>query len=180
VKTCAICPQPTLTYYCTHHKKQRSRSRSKRRRLRKRCSVCNGPVTTGVKYCDEHRLAIDRERRRTRKRVARDKLRASNPLEYSLKQRARKLRVGWQDLLSLLEAQQYRCAYTGELLTVGTMHLDHVVPRSRGGNNSVSNLQWITARINRMKSDLDHGEFLRLCEEIVERWQSKQSQLRIA
>jgi 5-methylcytosine-specific restriction endonuclease McrA len=74
----------------------------------------------------------------------------------------------WAELRDLLEQQGGRCAYSGELLILGqNMSLDHKTPRSRGGGNELSNLQWVTWRINLMKNDLTHEEFLRMCALVV-------------
>lgn len=65
---------------------------------------------------------------------------------------------------AIFEEQQGRCAYTGELLVPGTnASLDHKLPMSRGGKHEKVNLQWVTGRINSMKSDLTHEEFIALC-----------------
>jgi CRISPR/Cas system Type II protein with McrA/HNH and RuvC-like nuclease domain len=81
-----------------------------------------------------------------------------------------------------LEKQNYRCAYTGELLVVGEQKatIDHKRPISRGGDDSVDNLHWITKRMNEMKGAFTHEEFLETCQTITEIWQKKQNQLRIA
>jgi hypothetical protein len=71
----------------------------------------------------------------------------------------------------LWDQQDGRCAYTGERLVPGrTASIDHVQPRSRDGKDCVSNLQWVTKAINRMKSDLDHHEFLDTCRLIAARF----------
>jgi 5-methylcytosine-specific restriction endonuclease McrA len=73
----------------------------------------------------------------------------------------------WTELRDLLAHQNNRCAYTGELLITGqNMSLDHKVPRSRGGGDELSNLQWVTWRVNLMKSDMTHEEFLSMCWKI--------------
>jgi 5-methylcytosine-specific restriction endonuclease McrA len=70
-------------------------------------------------------------------------------------------------LRDLFEAQQRTCAYTGEVLIPGiNASLDHKIPTSRGGTNDRENLQWVTARVNSMKSDLTHEEFVALCRHI--------------
>ena len=65
---------------------------------------------------------------------------------------------------AIFEAQNSRCAYTNELLIPGiNASIDHKIPLSRGGNNEHSNLQWVTLRINSMKNDMTHDEFLAIC-----------------
>ena len=65
---------------------------------------------------------------------------------------------------NLFLSQGGRCAYTDEVLVAGqNASLDHKIPVSRGGDGSLSNLQWVTIKTNSMKSDLTHKEFVALC-----------------
>ena len=85
------------------------------------------------------------------------------------------LRMGrthlWEELKALADAQGYRCAYTGEVLVPGAnMSLDHKLPVSRylESKSDIDNVHWVTYAVNRMKSDLTHEEFLRLCHQVCE------------
>lgn len=91
-------------------------------------------------------------------------------------------RSRWKLLKDLLESQNYLCAYTGEKLVVGEQvaTIDHKRPTSRGGDDSLENLHWITKRMNEMKGNFTHEEFLEACAKITERWPKKQNQLHIA
>ncbi len=76
----------------------------------------------------------------------------------------------WRDLGALFEAQGGRCAYTGEALVLGdNASIDHRIPRSRGGPNTLANVQWVTWTVNRVKTDLTHDEFLSLCSKVAYR-----------
>lgn len=46
-----------------------------------------------------------------------------------------------------------KCAYTGKSLTYKGMTLDHIIPRSRGGQNTWNNLVPCDGVINRLKAD---------------------------
>jgi 5-methylcytosine-specific restriction endonuclease McrA len=76
------------------------------------------------------------------------------------------------DLRTLWEAQDGRCALTGEPLQmiadrgVGP-ELDHIVPITRGGTSELSNLRWVTHRVNRAKGNLTDEEFFALCRSVV-------------
>jgi 5-methylcytosine-specific restriction endonuclease McrA len=71
----------------------------------------------------------------------------------------------------LLQQQGFLCVYTGEPLIPGVnASLDHKTPISRGGTNSIDNLQWVTTRINSFKNYLTHVEFVTLCSLISERF----------
>lgn len=57
--------------------------------------------------------------------------------------------------------------YSGRRLVPGqNASLDHLVPRSRGGTDTLENLQWVDLKVNLMKTDLMHDEFLALCAQI--------------
>ena len=52
------------------------------------------------------------------------------------------------------------CAYCGMPLSVRDMTMDHVVPKSRGGESRVSNLVASCSRCNRLKGARTAEEFL--------------------
>ena len=62
--------------------------------------------------------------------------------------------------------QRGRCAYTGKKLD-RTAQVDHKTPVSRGGDNSASNIHWVTADANWVKRDRTHEEFIGLCKDIA-------------
>ena len=45
--------------------------------------------------------------------------------------------------------------------------LDHKIPTSRGGFDTVSNLHWTTKQVNTVKSNLMHDEFINLCKVVL-------------
>jgi 5-methylcytosine-specific restriction endonuclease McrA len=47
-------------------------------------------------------------------------------------------------------------------------HLDHIVPRSRGGSNSLDNCGLASAKANQMKGDMTVEEMLDMCKTILE------------
>ena len=76
----------------------------------------------------------------------------------------------WEALLAILEAQEYRCVYTGEQLVLGVNDsIDHVLPRSRYPDLifDISNIQWTTRVINTMKLNLLDCEFLAAIEKVA-------------
>ena len=76
----------------------------------------------------------------------------------------------WLGIKELLQAQNYRCAYTGKELIIGeNASLDHVIPKSKGGSNSISNLQWVDLQINVMKNNMSHQEFISTIQLILSR-----------
>ena len=54
---------------------------------------------------------------------------------------------------SIRERDGNRCQYTGRLLHPDEGSLDHVVPRSRGGQDAWENLVWSAKDVNQRKAD---------------------------
>ena len=61
------------------------------------------------------------------------------------------------DIKTLLERQNYKCAYTGLILTPAVdASVDHIIPLSTDAEqyNKIENLQWVHSDINRMKNNI--------------------------
>lgn len=64
-----------------------------------------------------------------------------------------------------------KCYLTGEdinLLEVNTYAFDHVIPVSRGGENTLENLKICKTIANKSKTDLLFDEYLLLCKNVLE------------
>jgi hypothetical protein len=73
------------------------------------------------------------------------------------------------DLLVKLEAQGYKCPYTGHNLVLGNnAWVDHIMPRAKFPElaNDINNLEWVTEDVNRAKQDKTPEEFLALVKQI--------------
>ena len=46
------------------------------------------------------------------------------------------------------------CYLCGGSLNLGAAEVDHIVPKSKGGNTTISNLRWAHRSCNRIKHDL--------------------------
>lgn len=71
------------------------------------------------------------------------------------------------DLYDLLMKQDLMCAYTGEMIfydVVGSV--DHINPKANGGNNEISNIQWVSWDANQMKGTMRESVFLETIEKI--------------
>lgn len=77
--------------------------------------------------------------------------------------------VSVENVLRLLEHQQYLCALTGRSLTPQTAALDHIVPVRFGGEHVIGNTQVLHKDVNRAKGSLTSDEFTGLCRDVV-RW----------
>jgi 5-methylcytosine-specific restriction endonuclease McrA len=69
-----------------------------------------------------------------------------------------------------LKSQNYRCAYTGELIVLGVNDsLDHILPISRFPElrHDPANTEWVTRKVNCMKWDSTREEFLETARLVV-------------
>jgi hypothetical protein len=75
---------------------------------------------------------------------------------------------GVQMLKEIWAEQGGRCALTGAILEPGVdASLDHKIPRSRGGDSSRGNLQWVTTSVNWAKSNLSSEDFVEMCRLVI-------------
>jgi CRISPR/Cas system Type II protein with McrA/HNH and RuvC-like nuclease domain len=71
--------------------------------------------------------------------------------------------VHWRLLRDTFAAQDGRCPYSGDGLTLGlNAALDHILPTSRfpGRRFDPSNVEWVADWVNLMKQDATPDEFL--------------------
>lgn len=71
-------------------------------------------------------------------------------------------------LLRKLKQQDHKCALTGADLTPDNVSLDHRIPVSKGGSNTIDNIQLVTHEANRAKNTMTNDEFAAMCKSVVE------------
>lgn len=62
------------------------------------------------------------------------------------------------------------CYLTGEQIDLkqpSTYQFDHIIPASRGGDNSLDNLGICTKNANKAKNDMTQEEFIQLCHKVL-------------
>lgn len=62
----------------------------------------------------------------------------------------------------LLERENFRCFYIGKKITEENCYLDHVIPQSKGGDNTYRNIVATCYDANSMKNDMDVDDFARV------------------
>ena len=74
----------------------------------------------------------------------------------------------YKNLKKLFEQQSGLCKYSGRTLILQeNCELDHIMPKAKGGSDSLNNLQWLHRSINKMKYDFTESEFGELIQDIV-------------
>jgi hypothetical protein len=75
----------------------------------------------------------------------------------------------WIDLQELFNKQNGLCPYTGRQLIIGLdAEIDHIVSRHQGGNDELTNFQWVHRDINKMKAHQSHEQFIHLIQEVAQ------------
>ena len=72
-----------------------------------------------------------------------------------------------RELEELWDSQGGKCALTGRVLEKATSHIDHLVPKCRGGDDQITNLRWVCKDANLAKRGLLDTEFFQLCLDVV-------------
>jgi len=79
-------------------------------------------------------------------------------------------RDGGDLVRAVLEAQKYRCPYTGRRLTPGlNASIDHKNPKSRFPNQIglIDNIEWVDVQVNSAKREMTKDEFVTFCKLIA-------------
>lgn len=179
---CSPCEGQTLCLECKQKKRKTSKKVREQRKLNGLCPLDGNPAKKDCVLCQKctDRLRTNNSKRRqllleqhvclrcgrgnlTRIQMCQDcylKLMAGKYL--GSKNRG-------QELKRLLEKQNSCCPYTGiDLVLCENASLDHIFPVSKGGNDDISNLQWVYLPINSMKLNHTESEFLLLVSKIAE------------
>lgn len=75
-----------------------------------------------------------------------------------------------KDLINKI-GENPKCYLTGRQINLNNpseYHLDHIIPRSKGGNNSLENCGLACKRANQAKTDMTPEEFFLFCKEVLE------------
>lgn len=68
----------------------------------------------------------------------------------------------------MLEAQDYKCALTGRDLSPDSASVDHIIPLSCGGTNTIDNVHIVHSVVNQAKGTMTVDEFVAMCREVIQ------------
>lgn len=147
------CSKSTVSYYCGDNQKEKSKNRIKKRReniLIRKSEVFN--------YRKKERY----KKESLRKFQKRDND-FKNKIDIDIKQTFK-----WTDIIEKFGENTY-CYLSGEKLNLyeNEYNLDHIIPTSKNGDNSINNLGITHKYVNKMKSDLSVEELIIWCEKIL-------------
>lgn len=134
----------------------REKSREKIKKYRKDPSKNQGIKLSKRKY---YHLAGGKQVIRSRI----DQRKISDPFRWKADNRS----ISKKWLVQTWQSQRGRCALSGRRLDVLTLVIDHIIPKSRGGADHVSNYRLLCPEANSAKSSLLDDEFFKLCREIL-------------
>ena len=143
---CIECSNPANGLRCDTCNKRRAEKRKEKYqkwRTESKCCVCGKDALLNKNYCEQHYLM----------KVSHSRIGTSKH---------------WKYLKTLIEKQNFKCALTGDKITFNDdIELDHIVPKSRGGSNKLSNFQWVTKQVNWFKGTWTENELLTMFRKII-------------
>lgn len=144
------CAKSTVIYHCNDDQKLKYRDRQRKRRK----DDVIGQKLYRYRYKKEFFEKIRDFQRRDKSKVVPIK-------EYNF---------NIENLLNKI-GENPKCYLSGvniDLQNGKSYHLDHIIPASRGGKNSLDNVGILNSTINKMKHDLTPDEFISKCIQILE------------
>lgn len=160
------CSKGTISYHCGKGQKNK---KNKRQQNRRSISVLRNKIETFI-YRKQKRIIHDSDTRDARK-ILSIKLRF---FSMNRKIKTVKQKFSLQDLIDKI-GDNPTCYLTGRSidLTDGrSYHLDHIVPISKGGDNSLDNCEIACKEANQAKHNLSKDEFIKLCQEVINKSQA--------
>lgn len=168
IETKLGCSKGLISYHCGQGQKEKFMVKQRKER---RSNVLKSKI---IKFLEVHkrlRKKNDSDKRLIEK-ILQNKIRGFSLTERK-KGRYTKCKTMFKvkDFLKKIGSNPV-CYLTGRPINLEegrSYHLDHILPRSRGGDNSLDNCGLASRSANQAKADLTLEEFVQLCKEVVER-----------
>lgn len=155
------CSKGTVAYHCGEGQKEKTQERNKAYKNHKL-----------IKNLSRFLKAKQKEVYVEKGFIRNQELRLKDKVRLFQYDRKEKISSKSFDLASFLEIYQEnpRCYLTGkpiDLYNFGSYHFDHIVPRSKGGENTLENLGLTLNYVNLAKRDMTLEEFLQMCIDVL-------------
>jgi 5-methylcytosine-specific restriction endonuclease McrA len=147
------CSKSTISYHCGDGQKEKTDERRRKRRK-------NILLTKTERFIYRKNKNINETIRKFQKRDNSVKGSVDSNIETTF---------SWKDVIQKFGEDTY-CYLSGEKINLykDNYNLDHIIPSSRGGDNSLDNLGITHKIVNTMKSDLTPEELIEWCKKILE------------
>ena len=157
------CSKGTISYYCGKGQKEKNKNRRKKNRFKQHPIIQKIENFIYNKYKDPKNVNY---RKNTLNRNLSLKIQVFSRVKKGYKNMAFTVK----DFLDKV-GDNPKCSLTGkpiDLMKPRTYQLDHIVPKSKGGENNLDNCQLVCKEANMAKHNLSTEEFVKLCREVVE------------
>lgn len=157
------CSKGTIAYHCGIGQKEKTKKRVKQRRE----NVLETKIERfKYKKPNENDFKLNEDKKyfneSVRKFQKRDNTK-KNRIDTSIEKT-----FNWKNVLDKF-GENTICYLSGENINLNenNYHLDHIIPSSRGGDNSLNNLGILHKTVNVMKNNMTPEELLNWCEKIL-------------
>lgn len=114
---------------------------------------------SGDQFADPFNVCWESKQANLSNQTAKQGQRKESPQKFNMWARSRPFSAA--TIKQLWYAKPQVCPYTGyQLQYTYEAQLDHIVPKSQGGSDELSNLQFISAEANSNKRNLSHDQFV--------------------
>lgn len=155
------CSKGSVCYYCGDNQKDKSTIRT--RRHRKQLHPFTRKLQTFQKIKKSNKT-------KTINTLKQDKHPYYNKLHKFNGATMENIKFSINDIISKY-TENPKCYLTGDDININetrSYEFDHIIPSSRGGDNSLSNLGIATKQANQAKSNMTPDELIFLCKKILE------------
>lgn len=154
------CSPSTPAYYLSPGQKERCVANNKKRRHKH-------PYTLKLESFKQERIKLIKTIKSTSTILS---LLRKKIINFNRKNNMNNKNFTIEDLLNKF-GENPKCYLTGESIDIykpRTYQFDHIIPRSRGGQNTLDNLGICTKKANIAKSNMTPDEFINLCKLVLE------------